>query len=221
MQFEQDFKEFLQLHLERSTGERLRRLNEGLGHAETLFLKKVWWQAFGNFNNLYPQYEVSDFKDGYRYLDFAYIRSTFRVAIEIDGYGPHWRDLTQTQFADHLMRQNYLIIDGWWVLRFSYDDISKKPRYCQQTIQQLIGKWLGFEVSDDRLTAREKEIVRLAFRLGRPITPLDVCEGLGIKDRHARKLLHSLVDKKWLSAASGIVRIRSFKLNMEGKELIL
>ncbi|MFC4769981.1 DNA-binding response regulator [Effusibacillus consociatus] len=163
MTFDEDHSEFIKFHQEKRRGERLRRLKAGHGHAEKLFLQQVWWPAFGQFNHLHPEYEVYDFKDGHRYLDFAYIRPYFRVAFEIDGYGPHGRDLSRWQFSDQCQRQNHL-------------------------------------------------------RLAHPITPQDVCTHLKIENKYARKLLHSLVMKKWLQPASGQVRIRSYQPDLEGKK---
>ncbi|MFD2610848.1 hypothetical protein [Paenibacillus gansuensis] len=56
-----------------STGERLRRLGEH-GHAEVMFLDKVWWPAVGSFDHLLAEWEVEDSR-GSRFLDFAYIRT--------------------------------------------------------------------------------------------------------------------------------------------------
>lgn len=42
---------------------------------------------------------IRDFKDGHRFIDFAYIQPHFRIAIEIDGFGPHWQDITPDEFC--------------------------------------------------------------------------------------------------------------------------
>jgi hypothetical protein len=221
MTFNKEYADFMKNHLERRKGERLRRLQEGHGHAEKLFLENVWWPAFGQFHHLHPEFEVFDFKDGKRYLDFAYIRLLVRIAFEIDGYGPHWRELSRWQFSDQCQRQNHLIIDGWQVIRFTYDDIKEKPRLCQQTVQQLMGRWFGEEHRVDAATCIEKEIIRLALRLSRSITPEDICKHMEIEKKYARKLLYSLVAKRWITPASGKQRIRSYSLDLEGKRFVL
>ncbi|WP_326075629.1 hypothetical protein [Paenibacillus alba] len=91
---------FLSGHLARRSGERYRRLKEGHGHAEKTFLLHVWWPAFGNFKDLHPEYEVKDFRDGLRFLDFAYLRPPLKLAIEIDGYAAHSSQMSRTQFSD-------------------------------------------------------------------------------------------------------------------------
>lgn len=143
--FDEVYDHFIHRHIQVRSGERVRRLQKGQGHAEKLFLEHVWWPAFGHFDHLHPEYEITDFKDGFRYLDFAYIRPGVQLAIEIEGYGPHLRDISREQFSDQCRRQNDLIIDGWKVLRYSYDDIREMPRFCQQKLHQFMGRWLGDE----------------------------------------------------------------------------
>jgi hypothetical protein len=111
------------------------------------------------------------------------------------------------------MRQNHLMIDGWKVIRFSYDDIQDKPRRCQQMLQQLMGRWFGDGQSPIQLNWKQKEIVRVALRSGVPVTPAEVGSQLGISDRYARDLLHQLVEMEVLLPASGTQRVRSYRLN--------
>lgn len=212
MEFEKEYQPFLNVHRQARTGERLRRLEEGHQHAEILFLKQVWWPLFRHFQYLHPEYEVDDFKDGKRYLDFAYIRPSIRICFEIDGYGPHSRNISRWHFSDNLERQNQLVIDGWTVIRFSYDQVKEKPRRCQQVVQQVIGKWLGDELNQASLSLIEKEVIRLAIRKGDAIFPKEVEEHLEMSDKTVKKILSQLVAKKLLIPASGAKRIRSYQL---------
>jgi hypothetical protein len=73
MSFDSVYTNFMKFHLDNRTGEKLRRLEDGHGHAEKLFLEQVWWPAFHHMQHLHPEYEVFDLKEGRRYLDFAFI----------------------------------------------------------------------------------------------------------------------------------------------------
>jgi len=221
MNFDEAYEEFITEHCKRRSGERLRRLREGHGHAEKLFLSTVWWPMFHQFSHLHPEYEIHDYKDGYRYLDYAYIQPHFRIAIEIDGFGPHWRNISSWQFDDHCQRQNHLVIDGWYVIRVTYNQIKEKPRLCQQTIQQLFGRWLVSSTSMNELTIFERETIRLAVRSTKPITPKDISFQLGIGVDYAQRLLRGLVHKQWLQPASGNVRIRSYGLHPSRSDIRL
>lgn len=220
MGFEEEYQAFLNTHLQARTGERLRRLQEGHNQAEMLFLKQVWWPVFSHFWYLHPEYEINDFKDGNRYLDFAYIRPAIRICFEVDGYGPHLKNISRWQFSDSLERQNQLVIDGWTVIRFSYDQVKEQPRRCQQMVQQVIGRWLGDGLDQTSLTLLEKEVLRLAIRKGTAISPIEVEKYLKLSAKTVRKVLCQLVDKKMLIPASGITRVRSYRLGDQVKNPI-
>jgi very-short-patch-repair endonuclease len=213
MPFDASYEKFMQTHLHSRSGEALRRLQEGHGHAEKLFLEQVWWPAVGRFDFLRAEYQVSDFKDGVRYLDFAYIRGTHLVCIEIDGYNAHHKDLNRWQFADQLTRQNHLILDGWKILRFAYDEVKEKPRRCQQLILQMMGRWFGEEHSSIALTLEEREILRIAGQTNEPLLPKTISLRLHISRNHAGKLLRRLAQMELLRPASGRTRIRSYILS--------
>ncbi|PYF07634.1 response regulator transcription factor [Ureibacillus chungkukjangi] len=220
MGFDEEYQGFLNAHLQARSGERLRRLQEGHNQAEMLFLKQVWWPIFFNFKYLHPEYEVDDFKDGKRYLDYAYIRPGIRICFEVDGYGPHLKSISRWQFSDNLERQNQLVIDGWTVIRFSYDQVKEQPRRCQQIVQQVIGQWLGDEQNQTALSTVEKEVLRLAIRKGEAIYPKEVEKYLRLSDKTVRNILSRLVEKKMLLPASGIKRVRSYRLGVQIKHPI-
>ncbi|WP_102261134.1 hypothetical protein [Mesobacillus jeotgali] len=218
MGFEEEYQAFLNAHLQARSGERFRRLQEGHNQAEMLFLKQVWWPLFYHFKYLHPEYEVDDFKDGKRFLDFAYIRPSMRICFEIDGYGPHLKNISRWQFSDNLERQNQLVIDGWTVIRFSFDQVKEKPRRCQQVVQQLIGRWLGDELDQTSLSLFEKEVLRLVIRKGEDISPTEVEKYLKLSDKTVKKVLSQLVEKKMLIPGSGTKRIRSYRLGNQVKD---
>ncbi|MFD0698267.1 DUF559 domain-containing protein [Paenibacillus sp. GCM10027628] len=212
--FDKAYEVYLQQHLAIRKGERLRRLREGHGHAEKLFLQLVWWKAFGDFKHLHPEYEVRDFRDGTRFIDFAFIRHSLRLAIEIDGYGTHSAQISRTQFSDQWIRQNHLIIDGWKVLRFAYDDVKDRPRMCEQMLQQFMGRYFG-ERSEttSKMDYIEKEVFRFALGLDRSLSPRDVSELLHVKNEKARQILRSMTVKQLLEpAGEGQQRIRYYRI---------
>jgi len=209
---EQEYERWLETHCRSRSGEGLRRLQEGHGHAEELFVKQVWFPAVGHLNGLIPEFEVIDFRDGVRYLDFAYLRPPYHICLEIDGYGPHSRDLSRWQFADQLTRQNHLVLDGWKVLRFSYDEVKEKPRRCQQLIQQMLGQWYrdGAAVASP-LNLEELEIVRIGATQPAPFSVGEVCDWIGSEQQHARRLLKRLMTQGFVEAASGAERITRYR----------
>ncbi|MCL6459213.1 MAG: DNA-binding response regulator [Gorillibacterium sp.] len=208
--FEHYYEAWLKQHEEQRKGESRRRLKEGHSHAEKSFIQEVWWPAVGSLEHLHPEYEIADFRDGTRYLDFAYLRPPHKVCFEIDGYGPHSREVSRWQFADQLTRQNHLQLDGWKIIRFSYDEVKEKPRRCQQMIQQILGRWYGTEQIN--LPLKQREIVKQAMRYKQPFCAKDVCGWLEVKPEHARILLHGLANDGILEPVSGVKRITRYIL---------
>ena len=64
MAFEEQYSEWIARHLASRQGERARRLEEGHGHAESLFVEKVWWPSFWSLDHLHPEYEVTILRTG-------------------------------------------------------------------------------------------------------------------------------------------------------------
>lgn len=223
LSFQSVYECWLELHLKKSSGENRRRLEQGHGHAEKFFLEKVWYPAFHQLEGLIPEFEIADFRDGTRFLDFAYLKSGLRLAIEIDGFRTHSSEITRWQFSDSLMRQNHLVLDGWKILRFSYDDLKEKPRMCQQLLQQFMGRSLIGNKKDTSADAfLELEVLRYASQLQHPIRPTDVIDLLKIKKREAQKLLHRMVlNQALLPAGNGTQRIRCYKVNQEQLHTLL
>lgn len=214
MDFDAAYASWLHHHYRARYGEGAKRIQDGLEYASRLFVEKVWWPVFHSFDDLHPEYQIRDFKDGYRYIDFAYIQPHFQIAIEIDGFGPHWKDITPEQFTDHCVRQNHLMIDEWQVLRFAFATVQLQPRICQQTIQQLIARLLG-ELAQNvyRLTPFHREIVRLAMRQNRVITTNDVMNGLGISRPTARRHMKRLAELQWLEPTNNPMRVHGYRLH--------
>ncbi|MEX1030427.1 MAG: DNA-binding response regulator [Paenibacillaceae bacterium] len=212
MSLEHSVEMWINQHLSSRKGERHRRLVKGLGYSENMFLEKVWFPIFGQLDHLHPEYEVTDFKDSYRYIDFAYLHHWLRLAIEIDPFGTHHRDMSRDEFSDERDRQNDLIIDGWKVIRFSLDRIRDNPRACQRRLQNLIGKYLVEWQRLKEMSLEEREIIRMARRVRRDLKVRDVKEWLHVSSPHAKKLLFGLVSKKELHPTSGTQRITAFRL---------
>jgi hypothetical protein len=192
---------------------RLELLEKGLGHGTIEFLRCIWLPAIGNFNHLYPEWEVRDFNNGYRYLDLAYMPGGVKGGIEIQGFGSHARDLDVRRFKDLCMRHSLLTLDGWTFMPIAYLSIKEDPKQCQQLILSFVGKFLSADVSAG-LDWAEAEVVRYARRLLRPVVPLEIAEHLRLSDRHARRVLHQLVEKQLLTVVGGRQRYRTFQLKL-------
>ncbi|WP_339817853.1 transcriptional regulator [Paenibacillus sp. FSL R7-0216] len=214
MKFVQAFNAWMARQMEEEKNpRRLELLKKGLGHGTMEFLRLVWYPAVGQFDFLYAEWEVRDFNNGYRYLDLAYLPGSGSVkgAIEIQGYGPHARDLDVRRFKDLCWRHSLLALDGWTLLPIAYLSIVEEPKQCQQLVLSFIGRFMTTAIQPD-LDWLEAETVRFARRTVRPFSPLELSEHLRITDRHARRILHGLAHKQQLVVASGTSRYRTYRL---------
>jgi len=209
--FEAGYNAWMKQQIAASTGERRRRLREH-GYLEKKFLLNVWWPAVGSFEHLHAEYEVADFRDGVRYLDFAYLRMPHRICLETDGFGPHARNMDRHKFSDDLMRQNHLVIDDWRVLRFSADDIEHHPRKCQQIVLQLMGRLYGGGDPFAELPVMKREILRYAAFSPEPVKRTVIQKLLGVSEKYARTLLRELAADGYLEPVSGVQRFHCYRL---------
>ncbi|WP_025691918.1 helix-turn-helix domain-containing protein [Paenibacillus zanthoxyli] len=213
--FEQKYKEWLQDNITQEVN--LRRceiLERGLGHGTYEFLRSVWFPAVKSFDHLYPEWEVRDFNNGYRYIDLAYMPGNAKGAIEIQGYGSHARDLDVRRFKDLCWRHSLLALDDWLLLHVAYLSITEEPKRCQQLVLAFIGKFISPDVPAN-LSWLESETVRYARRELRPFTASQLAEHLRITAQHARRILRKLVEKELLFVVSGKQRYRSFSLRIQ------
>jgi very-short-patch-repair endonuclease len=220
--FEEEYQQWIAKQLKARSGEALRRLKEQHKHSEKLFAEEIWWPAIGNLNFLHAEYEVTNFRDGSYYLDYAFIQPPHRINWEVDDFSSHAKNMDRRGFNYERDRQNQLMLDGWNIYRFPLDVIKERPRQCQQFVLQVMGRLYGSgKVAESILSLKQKEIMRLAIRLQRTFTPTEVCICLGFGNRHTRDILHELVRLGLLEIAGGHERARSYRITNRGRTLYL
>ncbi|MFC5652352.1 hypothetical protein ACFPYJ_25210 [Paenibacillus solisilvae] len=211
--FEVKHAAFIEEHMVRRTGERKGRLQRGHQYAEKLLLQHVWWPLFGNFDHLHPEYEIYDWNRKSQFLDFAFIAPFGRYGIECDGFQSHVKDMDREKFSYSLNRDTFLTGLGWKMIHFSFDDVQNRPEVCRMLLQMVIGPYLLRQEHTLPAVKMEKELIHLAFRLGRPVRPKDLQDEWGIDFRTARKHLVSLTAKGWLRPISKGRRVRYYELS--------
>ncbi|WP_152395139.1 transcriptional regulator [Paenibacillus guangzhouensis] len=211
--FNQAFDTWLHTAITQEQNHRRREiLEKGLGHGTMDFLRAIWFPAVRHFDDLHPEWEVRDFHNGYRYLDLAYMPGgDVKGGIEIQGYGPHARDLDVRRFKDLCWRHCLLALDDWLFLPVAYLSITDEPKRCQQLVLSFIGKFVAID-APAHLNWLEAETIRFARRHLRPFTPSELASHLRVSDHHARRILHKMVELRLLYVASGNQRYRTFGL---------
>lgn len=195
MGVDQRIEAFVQEHIKRRKGERRGRLERGSRHAETLFLRNVWWPLRGDFNQLHPEYEVLDWRGRSYFADFAYLPGPFKLLIEIKGYGAHVSDMDRQKFSNELNRETFLCAMGYQVISFSYDDVERQPELCMTLLRMVLSRYTGSGAPSGRGLLVEKEIMRFVILRAGDVRPKDIRTHFELDARTVRKLLGSLQDK--------------------------
>jgi very-short-patch-repair endonuclease len=82
-----------------------------------------------------PVFQYAVTVDGRRIvIDFAYPH--LKIAIEVDGY--EWHRTREQLQADH-ERQALLVLLGWKVLRFTWQQVRERPEWVAGRILRLLG----------------------------------------------------------------------------------
>lgn len=153
---------------------------------------------FGTLDHLHPEYEIADWNRKSQFLDFAFLPPYGRFGLEIDGFQSHIKDMDRETFSYSLNRETFLTAMGWTMIHFSFDDVQQRPELCRMLLQMAVGPYLLRTRTSLSLSPDEKEVMRLAWSLGRPIRPRDIIECSQVNYRTARKRLHGLVEKNLL-----------------------
>lgn len=209
--FDKVYGEWIQKQIEEEKNPRRRDiLQKGLGHGTVKFLSTIWFPTIGNLDDLYPEYEVRDLNNRYRYLDIAYMPRGIKGCIEIHGYRSHARDVEASRFKDLCMKQALLVLDNWSFLPIAYLSIEEDPGLCKQLVLSFVGKFLSTEVPSE-LSWSEAETLRFARRHLRPFSPKDLSNHLRLSENKSREVLHKLVNQQLLKITSGKLRYRTYQ----------
>lgn len=203
MTFEQAHQSFIRHHLAQRSGERRGRLERGHREAEKKFCENVWWELQGNFDNLHPEYEVLDWRGHSYFCDFIWITPAVKLIIEIKGFGPHVRDMDRQKYCNELNRETFLTAMGYQVISFSYDDVANKPGLCVTLLRMVLSRYHAQGSEPHSLSLSEKELIKLACQLARPLRPIDAQIHLRINHRTAVRTLQCLCMKSLFSSIAG------------------
>lgn len=107
--------------------------------SEQLFVKEFLFPLFGNKKMKYviPQYPFLDSSGRSRRIDFGIIYNGKKLALEVNGESYHAEGIIPgEQFDDNLNRQNEILSAGWFLLRFSYNQL-KAPEWRKKVSSDL------------------------------------------------------------------------------------
>ena len=107
--------------------------------SEALFVRDFLFPILGTKKMKYviPQYPFLDSSGRSRRIDFGVLYNSKKLALEVNGESYHAEGIIPgEQFDDNLNRQNEILSAGWFLLRFSYNQL-KDPRWRQKVSHDL------------------------------------------------------------------------------------
>jgi len=125
--------------------------NRLLQKSEELFVSEFLYPVLGKTNIKYaiPQYPFIDSEGKKRRIDFAIIKDSKKIALEVNGETYHAEGIIPNEmFDDNLYRQNEILNAGYKLLRFSYSQLQSSiwrkrvfeaiRKVIQQNLPELI-----------------------------------------------------------------------------------
>ncbi|WP_339818341.1 hypothetical protein MKZ15_22520 [Paenibacillus sp. FSL R7-0216] len=121
-----------------------------------------------------------------------------KLLFEIKGYAAHVRDMDRQKFSHELNRETFLHAMGYQVISFAYDDVERRPELCINLLRMVFSRYYPERAPVSRGLLAEKELIRLAVQLARPIRPVDVKWHFEVDYRTALMMLKKCCYKGWL-----------------------
>ncbi|MFD0961471.1 hypothetical protein [Paenibacillus chungangensis] len=190
MSFEVEFQAFLEKQISEATGTRLDMLQKELVGEKKLF-QEVLWPIFQTFEGFVLEYELQSSSGVKMYMD-AYFKP-YGIAFESDGYVVHGENISRSRFSFEKQRVRTMAKSGIVYMPFSWDELDKKAEQCRASVYELLSRFRASP--DSTLNVYEREAIRYALRLGRPIRREDLFSLLKKSDWIVRNVIKSLVDK--------------------------
>jgi len=124
--------------------------------SEKLFLKDFLFPLLGKKGMKYviPQYPFIDSEGRLRRIDFALIKNSIKIALEVNGETYHAEGIIPNDmFDDNLQRQNEILNAGWNLQRFSYNQLQddKWRKRVMDSLHKVISKNVPELISEDSI----------------------------------------------------------------------
>ena len=117
--------------------------------SEKLFLSEFLYPLLGKKGIKYviPQYPFIDSGGKLRRIDFALIKDSIQIALEVNGETYHAEGIIPNDiFDDNLQRQNEILNNGWLLQRFSYHQLQDKT--CRPKVMDSLHKIVSRNLPD-------------------------------------------------------------------------
>lgn len=191
--FEEAYHKFWLEQCRQASGQRLERLQKDLT-GEKKLLKEVVWPVLKSFDNLTLEYEIMSISGVKIFIDVY--EHPHSIGFESEGFVVHAENITRDRFMFERMRMRSMAMYGIKYVPFTWDELDKRAEVCRRTVFELLGRFNTTSTAYTKLSVFEREILRYALKLNRPMRMSDACYCLQLGKDSARSVLRKLLDKK-------------------------
>ncbi len=201
VEFETEYERFLEKQRRSATGRRLEMLQRDMT-GEKKLLKEVIWPVLRSFEGILLEYELISTTGVKIYVDVFYL--PLGIIFEVEGFVVHAEKITRERFTFERMRVRTMVMYGYKFVPFSWDELDKQPEVCRRAVYELIGRFSSpVGLAHKELSMPEREVLRYALVLNRPLRPSDASYCLQLGPEATRLVLRKLMNKKLLKSLGG------------------
>lgn len=210
--FEREFSKLLETEKKRASGQRLEMINKDL-IGTIRMLEVTVWAVRRTLAGITLEKEIVN-RSGYRFYIDAF-EDFSRLALEAEGYAAHAQNITRPRFNMEKSRVRTIAAYRYVYTPFTKDQLEESPEECRSSYSELLASYgmVGANAAYEELSIHEREVLRFAKHLNRPLLPADAFFCLGCGRDFTLKLLKGLVEKELLiPSGKGTLRYRKYIL---------
>ncbi|OUS77594.1 hypothetical protein B1748_07300 [Paenibacillus sp. MY03] len=216
--FEDQFDAFLQQQKKEASSRRLEMLERDLSGTIKMF-REALWPIFQTFEGFILEYELVLPNGVHFFIDVFY--APFRFGFECEGFSAHAETISRDRFSFEKARIRHMLLSGCVYIPFSWDELDKKGLQCRDFVCELLRGYNDLNTLNSTLTPYEREAIRCALNLSRPVSVRDLCKSLGRKKDYVNKMIGSLLEKSVFQLTNvAYKRNRTFIVSQNAVDLI-
>jgi len=219
--YEAEFDRLLERQIRSAEGQRLEMLKKDKIGEKRLYCAVIRPVLPSAADEIVMEYEIPSMTGVRIYLDF-YLPS-LRWALECEGFVAHAEKITRDRFDFEKARIRAMAAQRITPIPFSWDEITNKPEACRRALYELLGRQTavpGAAYAD--LTLYEREIIRYAIWLNRPLQFKDFIDCTGMKKDFIRKILKTMMKKELIAPLNqGKQRVYYYVLTEKARQYVL
>jgi len=197
MSYEIEHEKWLKSHLTKRSGQRLEALKRGHGYGNQMFLKKLWWELYGNFDGLHPEYEMLDWRGYPFYADFMWSIGYVMFVFEIQDFSSHIQNMDRIGYRRELNRGMFMQSLQYNLVFIPLDEIKDNTKLVQSLLQNILSPYITVLSRKTSIYSKiEKDLMQYAIQNNRIIQPHCAANRLELDSRTIIKTLKQLVYKK-------------------------